>query len=284
MTNAAGRLDPDRWALVTDGRAHLRATDLSECVDVHEVADDVFAATCHDGSPGRLFGGQVAAQATVAAGRTVAAAALHAVHADFLRPGRSAQPVTYTVHRIRDSRAFHSRRVEATQGGRTILELTASFHGPETGPEVLPAIPDVGPPDGLRSFTAGPVELRVVPSAEDVLRVWLRATRPMPDDPLLQAAGLVYATDLTMTGAVQYARGEQPFGPWPLHSASLDHSVHLHGELRMNGWLLHDHASALATAGRGQAHGRVFARSGALVATTSQQMLLRPVTADRDLS
>jgi acyl-CoA thioesterase-2 len=187
------------------------------------------------GGQGRLFGGLVAAQSVVAAGRTVAEGALHSLHAYFLRPGRHRVPIRFVVDRIRDGRTFTTRRVVAHQGGEAIFNLAASFARPESGISHQDAMPDAPAPDGLEDWEDvrartlgspaqrrpdGPVEIRVCdPDDPDPAvkqtpykRIWMRPRGPLPEDPLVHAAVLVYASDRTLLSTAARPHGLSPCG------------------------------------------------------------------------
>jgi acyl-CoA thioesterase-2 len=242
---------------------------------------------------GRLFGGLVAAQAALAACRTVDGAALHSLHAYFLRPGRHGEPIAFAVHRIHDGRTFHTRRVVAEQAGEAIFTLGASFASPEEGiahQEV--AMPDAPPPESalpweeMRRRMLGHAPPR--PEALDVRvcdpddpegrpqparrRIWLRPRGAMPEDPRLHAALIVYASDRALLSTAARPHGLR----WGQRTgASLDHALWLHRPARFDDWLLYAMESPVAHAARGLVHGALWDRSGALVASVAQEALIR---------
>lgn len=250
------------------------------------------------GSPGRgrgrLFGGLVAAQALVAAGRTADGGGPHSLHAYFLRPGSFAKSVRFWVERVRDGRTFATRRVTARQGDETILTLAASFAPPEEGIAHQDPAPEAPPPESLRDWdvvraerlgepappSGGPLELRACdPEAPEggVLlpprkRTWMRSRGPLPDDPLLHAAALVYASDRGLLGT-----GARPHGiPWRRRrAASLDHAVWLHRPPRFEGWLLYACESPVAHAARSLNLGAFYDAAGRRIATVVQEGLVR---------
>ncbi|OAR26597.1 hypothetical protein A8W25_28345 [Streptomyces sp. ERV7] len=251
-----------------------------------------------------VYGGHVAAQALAAAGRTVSAGlSAHSAHCFFLRPTLPTAPFDYRVERVRDSAAFATRRVYATQRGREVFALTASFHRPEPGLDHQDPMPPVPAPEGLATYEerltkafgevtqplGKPYELRFVgPLSFDVEsdpslassrnQVWVRAYGELPSgaDPdrerLLHDCLLVYVCDVTMLETVLLRHGVSWF-----HASgrSLDYTVWIHRPFRADDWLLCDLDTPVATAGRGLVLGRVFTREGVLVATLAQEGLLR---------
>lgn len=244
---------------------------------------------------GRLFGGLVAAQATVAAGRTAPERALHSLHAYFLRPGRHGAPIHFEVHRIREGRSFTTRRVVAEQGGEAVFNLSASFCVPESGIAHQDPMPVAPGPEGLvdwedhraaslgdpaRRRRDGPVEIRIcdpddpTPGAvqEPRRQVWLRPRGVLPEDPLLHAALLVYASDRTLLGTAARPHGL----PWGRRmAASLDHALWLHRPPRFDDWVLYVAESPVAHAARGLVLGAMFSRDGARLASVAQEGLIR---------
>jgi acyl-CoA thioesterase-2 len=264
-------------------------------LDLEAAGRDAFV-----GHPGRgqgaLFGGFVAAQAVVAAGRTVADRPLDSLHAYFLRPGRHAQPIRYTVQRVRDGRSFSTRAVVARQADTAILTLSANFatredgiaHQEEAppnapGPEGLPDWEDLraallGDPQKRRPD--GPVEVRVCdPDSPDPAvrlparrRVWLRPRGTAPEDPLLQAALVVYSSDRTLLRTAARPHG----ATWRLRvGASLDHAVWLHQPTRFDDWILYVSESPVAHGGRALLLGAMYRRDGARIASVAQEALVR---------
>src|SRR5689334_14244996 len=120
-------------------------------LDLEELELNIFRGVSPKEDMQRVFGGQVAGQALVAASRTVEAGRVHSFHSYFLRPGDPKVPIVYEVDRIRDGRSFTTRRVIAIQHGKAIFSLSASFQQPEPGIDHAEAMPDVPPPDELPS-------------------------------------------------------------------------------------------------------------------------------------
>ncbi|MBE9373210.1 thioesterase family protein [Saccharopolyspora sp. HNM0983] len=247
----------------------------------------------------RLFGGLLLGQSLVAAGRTVAdGRPVHSLHALFLRPADPQLPVDYAVERIRDGGATSARRVSAFQDGAEVSTALVSFQRTRDGVRHAPAPPPVPPPEDLlplheRAAAARlpewwslprPVELRhaddppyppPVPAREgDRHRVWLRSAAKLPDEPLVHAAALAYASDMTLLEPVFLRHGLDRHEP-DLRLASLDHAMWFHRPLGADEWLLYDQDCPLAEGGRVLARGGVFDRAGEQVATVAQEGLLR---------
>ena len=254
----------------------------------------------------RVFGGQVAGQALVAAGRTVDPTRfVHSLHGYFVRPGDPTVPIRYQVENIRDGRSFSVRRSVAYQHDLPIFLMSASFHRVEEGldhqapppadlppPEELPTMADrlARYPErlGIWSRIPRPIDARYVGEpgwvrpgnrTPDVhQRVWMRIDGKLPDDALLHACALTYASDLTLLDSVLSVHGEV-WGPGGVVGASLDHALWLHRPFRADEWFLYDCFSPSAAGSRGLATGRMFARDGRHIATAVQEGLLRRVGA-----
>ena len=276
---------------------------LVELLALEAIEVDVFRGLSADDDHQRVFGGQVAGQALVAAGRTVARGAVHSLHAYFLRPGDPAVPILYQVDRIRDGRSFTTRRVVAVQHGRAIFNLSASFHVEEPGPDHQVPMPDVADPDSLPTFAEqlapwrdrlGPahdrgraIDVRYVtthPFAREAewglpacQRVWMRADGDLPDDPLLHACVVAYASDLTLLDTTLSPHGISALSAPGTMLASLDHAMWFHRPFRADHWLLYEQESPSAHGARGFARGSIFARAGALAVSVAQEGLVRPV-------
>jgi acyl-CoA thioesterase II len=271
--------------------------DLVALLDLERLELNLFRGVSPPERPTRVFGGQVAGQAMVAAGRTVdAARAVHSLHAYFVRPGDPRVPIVYEVERVRDGRSFTTRRVLAVQHGETIFALSASFQLAQDGLEHTdPPLTGVPAPDDLpdlatwlrhgEGYLAGqprPLDLRFVeppfwssqrgPATDAPLRVWMRADGTLPDDPLLHVCLLTYASDLTLLGSV-LVRHPRELGR--IGMASLDHAMWFHHEFRADEWLLYECRSPSASGARGLAEGRFFTRDGRLVVTAVQEGMVR---------
>jgi acyl-CoA thioesterase II len=251
----------------------------------------------------RVFGGQVAGQALMAAGRTVARGQVHSLHAYFLRPGDPTIPILYQVDPIRDGRSFTTRRVVAIQHGEAIFTMAASFHEDERGPEHQISMPDVPAPEDLPSlqelleplrdkvenldrwfFLPHPIEQRSVDQSlpwerrqvvgEPRQQIWIRTDGALPDDPLLHACIAAYASDMSLFDTILLSHVVD-WSPGAFMGASLDHCMWFHRRVRIDDWLLYDTDSPIAHGARGLARGFLFDRSGELVVSVVQEGLTR---------
>ena len=279
--------------------------DLVDMLDLERLEVNLFRGVSLEEGRTRVFGGQVLAQALVAAGRTVdSEIPVHSLHAYFLRPGDPETPIVFDVDRIRDGRSFVTRRVVAIQHGRAIFNMASSFHVVEDGPEHSDPMPDVPDPEDVpatprpewkppgrldRSAAEWrkeqPIEMRFVgtpswartePSAADQ-DLWLRAVGTLPDDPMLHAAVVAYASDfmLLSTATLPHTTG---WGHEKFMTASLDHVMWFHRPCRADEWLLYHCHSPAAAHARGLSLGGIFRRDGLQCITIAQEGLLRPVS------
>ncbi len=275
---------------------------LVDVLDLEQIELDIYRGRSPSDRRQRVFGGQVAGQALVAAGRTVPAERpVHSLHAYFIRPGDPAVPIVYLVDRVRDGRSFTTRRVSAIQHGKTIFILSASFHHAEPGPAHAAPMPQVPPPESVlpagerlaklpdaplrRLFKDNPIDLRVIgpltyeaqldPSLRtDRNLVWLRADGELPDDPLLHVCLMTYASDMTLLDTVLLRHGLS-WADGHTSGASLDHAMWFHRPFRADRWLLYAQDSPAAGGARGLARGEVFTREGDLVVSVVQEGLIR---------
>ena len=280
------------------------ADALVHLLDLEQVEGTIFRGrTAQTGLP-RVFGGQVAAQALVAAGRTVPTdRPVHSLHAYFLRPGDPSVPIVYEVDLIRDGRSFTTRRVVAIQHGEAIFHLSASFHVAETGLEHQVDMPDAPDPESLPTFAQRlgpyaeeigerfellrPIDFRYVGAPpitiaggevrEPRQQVWLRTDGELPNDPLLHVCAVTFASDFTLLDSVLLAHGKS-WGRGEIRGASLDHAMWFHRPFRADEWLLYDQESATASGGRGLARGHLFGADGRLLVSVVQEGLLRVLT------
>jgi acyl-CoA thioesterase II len=250
----------------------------------------------------RVFGGQVIGQALVAAYRTVDGRAAHSLHGYFLRPGDPSVPIIYEVDRIRDGGSFSTRRVVAIQHGHAIFSMAASFHKREAGLSHQIGMPEVPPPEELaseaelKSFLIDrvppqvraywererPIEIRPVDFSRylstekraPAQQVWIKATGTLGDDLALNQCVLAYASDFTLLDTALIAHGRFVFDR-SLMLASLDHAIWFHRSFRADDWLLYAQDSPSSGAGRAFCRGSLFTRSGELVASTTQEGLVR---------
>jgi acyl-CoA thioesterase-2 len=281
--------------------------ELLALLELEALEVNLFRGLSPDEDRQRVFGGQVAAQALVAAGRTVGDdRGVHSLHSYFLRPGDPNVPIIYDVDRIRDGKSFTTRRVVAIQHGRAIFNLAASFQIAEVGPNHQDVMPEVPDPDVLPTFKARiepyldrlgpdfaewlvrerPIDSRPVedprwldpkprPPEQDV---WIKANGALPDDPLTHACVVAYASDLSLLDtamlphAVSYKEDQYMI-------ASLDHAMWFHRPFRADEWLLYHQKSPSASGARGLAQGNIFCRDGTLAVTVIQEGLIRPLGA-----
>lgn len=296
-------METSRPPLAADGVPHGQpALDgLLTLLDLERVDDDIYRGFSPARSPIRVFGGQVASQALVAAGRTVPAdRRVHSLHAYFIRGGDPGVPIIYTVDRVRDGRSFTTRRITAVQHGKAIFTLSASFQVDEPGFEHADEMPGVPDPETLPTYgermaelgdranqwarLERPIDIRYVTEPAWISRdrgpreahnqVWMRADGRMPDDGLSQVCVLAFASDMTLLDAL-LARHGMYWGTDPVIGASLDHAMWFHRPFRADEWFLYDCGSPTAAGGRGLATGRFFSRDGRLIATVVQEGLFR---------
>jgi acyl-CoA thioesterase-2 len=274
---------------------------LIDLLDLEQIEEDIFRGLSSASRMQRVFGGQVAGQALVAAGRTVPAdRPVHSLHSYFLRPGDPSVPIVYEVDRLRDGRSFTTRRTMAIQHGKAIFSLSASFQLEQPGIEHQPEMPDAPDPETLPTFDeriAGvpgvseffrdrprPIDMRYVddPTWEQRAngprdgphRVWMRANGTLPDDPLLHVCVLTFASDMTLLDSVLIRHGLAP-GLDPVNMASLDHAMWFQRRFRADEWFLYSTHSPTAAGGRGLATGRFFAQDGTHLVSVVQEGMIR---------
>jgi acyl-CoA thioesterase II len=276
---------------------------LVRLLDLEAVEVDIFRGVSPQVSQQRVFGGQVAGQALVAAGRTVPPERpVHSLHAYFIRPGDPSVPIVYLVDRIRDGVSFTTRRVVAVQHGKAIFNLSASFHRVEPGLEHQGTMPSVPAPETLPTLAerhgqeealervrrvSMPIDLRYIDDPPWVARggpkraprsqVWMRAAGVLPDDQLVHVCALTYASDMTLLDSVLVHHG-LAWGAEGLRGASLDHAMWFHRPFRADEWLLYESESPSASGALGLAAGRIWSRDGRHVASVVQEGLLRVIS------
>lgn len=278
---------------------YTEKTGFVERLTLEQVDRDIFTGRCHAGSPQRAFGGQVAAQALVAAGRTVddPTRVVHSLHGYFLRPGRTHDPIVYLVDRPRDGRSFSTRRVKAVQYGEVIFTMSASFALHDQGPEHQFAMPEAPAPETLDPFTLlidtesgdsddwpekSLLDIRFVDTDREGPPVygqpqrmtWLRTTQPLPDDQRIHVCALTYFSDLTLVGTALSPTGGREKNP-DLMLASIDHAMWFHKPFRADEWLLFVQNTPVAHGGHGLASGVFFTQDGQLIASAAQEVLMR---------
>jgi len=256
-------------------------TDLASLLELEPVKPDAFLGAGPVLGWGRIYGGQVVAQALRAAVLTVEADRHpHSLHAYFVRAGDEHEPVLYEVDRVRDGRSFVTRQVVAYQAGGAILNLIASFQHHEAGEDVQA----VHPPAGIarpEALTPAPTDLffdhRIVHAErtpEPAQLSWMRVAESLPEDPAVHACALAYLTDEDLLGValLPHSLG----GDWErMMTASLDHAVWFHRPVAATDWLLFDVRGHGVANGRGMALARVFDERGVHVATVAQEGLGR---------
>jgi acyl-CoA thioesterase-2 len=282
---------------------------LLDLLNVKDHGGDRFEGARKIGGVGRVFGGQVIGQALASAERTVPDdRPVHSLHAYFLRGGDEDHGIDFRVERDLDGGSFSNRRVVASQLGKPILNMVASFHKQEEGRYHAEAMPDVAGPDGLASeaelrakfadrmterqrqimLQPRPIELRPIESRhwmgggpqEPKAHTWFRSVAALPDDPRTHRAVLAYASDMTLLGTstlphdISWSKGN-------IMGASLDHAIWFHDDFRADEWLLYACDSPWAGRARGFNRGRIYTQDGRLVASVAQEGLIRPVAPKR---
>jgi acyl-CoA thioesterase-2 len=273
-------------------------------LDLELLEVNIFRGASQDIGSGRVYGGQVLAQALVAAGRTVEPGRIaHSLHSYFILPGDHDAPIVYFVERLRDGKSFTTRRVTAIQHGRAIFEMSASFQVTEPGIEHQMGLPDVPPPEELvsdiermraqldrlpervRTFYTRerPFDWRSVdpgdplqPEPRPARRyAWFRAAAPLgSDDPLLHQGVLAYASDYGLLGTAMLPHA-LTFTTPGMQAATLDHAMWFHRPFRADEWLLYATESPSASGARGFTRASVFTQDGRLVASAVQEGLIR---------
>lgn len=278
--------------------------ELVELLSLEKIEANLFRGQSQDLGWGTVYGGQVLGQALSAAVQTVPEdRSVHSLHAYFLRPGDVSLPIVYDVDRIRDGRSFTTRRVVAIQKGKPIFNLSASFQITESGFSHQSAAPEATDPEELlteqervqkfydrvpkflkeRALVERPFEIRAVdptddpiaPSAtEPVSQHWLKTTGPLRDSPALHQFLLAYASDFSFLTTSMRPHGVSWLTPG-IQVASVDHAMWFHRPFRVDQWLLHSVESTSASGARGYVRGQIFDQKGNLVASTSQEGLIR---------
>jgi acyl-CoA thioesterase-2 len=280
--------------------------ELLSLLELEALEVNLFRGLSPDEDRQRVFGGQVAAQALVAAGRTVGSdRPVHSLHAYFLRPGDPNIPIVYEVDRIRDGKSFTTRRVVAVQHGRAIFNLAASFQIIEPGPDHQMTMPSVPDPDELPTWQQRvepyldrlgpdlaqwlvrerPIDSRPVDDPrwldptprEPQQNVWIRSNGKLPEAPLIHECVVAYASDLTLLDTAMFPHAisytEQQY-----MIASLDHAMWFHRPFRADEWLLYHQTSPTTSRARGLAQGSIFCRDGTRAITVIQEGLIRPIS------
>ena len=271
-----------------------------QILDLDQVDEDTFTGQSLSQLHGRVYGGQVLAQAIIAAVRTVEPTRMiHSLHGYFLRPGDLNEPITFAVERLRDGRSFSARRTHAIQFGKPILSMIASFQEDQPGLEHQDEMPKVPAPEELDSSVAifgaldhpiakffyrnGAFDMRHVqqplftgpaPKKQGVQAMWLRARTEVPTDQATQRALLAFACDQVMLEPIMRTHGLSWVTP-NASIASLDHAMWWHRDVDLNEWLLFSQETPSGQGGRGLGTAKVFSRDGELLATIAQEGMLR---------
>ncbi len=277
-------------------------------LDLEELDNDQYRGVSLFEDWNRVYGGQVLAQALVAAIRTVHKDRLvHSLHGYFLLGGDPKNPITYHVDRARDGTSFSTRHVRAVQHGRTIFIMSASFHKAEEGYDHQSEMPDVPPPEKLKSASdlfamvidrlpenmrrywsrPQPIEMRPIDLSRYLKRekrepkqnFWMKAAGSLPDDLRIHQALLAYVSDFTLLDTALIAHAKLLFDS-DIQLASLDHAMWFHRPCRLDDWLLYAEDSPSAYGARGFCRGQIFTRDGKLAASTAQEGLTRPRSTD----
>ncbi|MFE5967906.1 acyl-CoA thioesterase [Streptomyces sp. NPDC056463] len=282
---------------------HAALDDLLDLLDLERIEQDIFRGQSRPSIVPRVFGGQVAAQALVAAGRTVPEdRPAHSLHAYFLRAGDPGAPIVYNVDRIRDGRSFTTRRVVAVQHGQPIFHLSASFQTYEEGldhqydrpaapnPESLPTPAEMLPRHLPREVADRLIEARaavdlryadtppwgsVGEPREPRSQVWFRTNGKLADDPLLHVVLATYVSDMTLLDSILLAHGRGGWAVGDVVGASLDHAMWFHRPFRADEWLLYDQESPSASGGRGLGQARIYTQDGRLAISVIQEGVVR---------
>lgn len=280
-------------------------SELIELLSLERLEDNLFRGQSRDIGTKYVFGGQVLGQALSACQATIdAQRAAHSLHAYFLKAGNVEAPIVYQVDRTRDGGSFSVRRVTAVQHGEPIFVLACSFQREETGGTHQLSMPEVPAPEDIEPAATvpddvlgqlptkvqrwlsrqGPFEFRHVyprdelkpPKRPPYQQVWFRLSERVGDAPELHRALLAYASDFHLLGTATFPHGISYYHP-NVQMASLDHALWFHRPFRADDWLLYSIDSPSAQGARGLARGQIFDRSGALVASTAQEGLIRVV-------
>jgi acyl-CoA thioesterase-2 len=269
-------------------------------MDLNKVEDRLFSAPAAPEKSGRMYGGQFLAQAIGAAcASTDPDRDIHSLHGYFLKAGDVDHPVDLHVEKVRDGRSFSSRVVRALQSGKELFRMMASFHVPEEGDVYSGArMPEVPPPEEVpltyNAYSrqvgeaddwdgeARPMDLRYInppssPPGQAIVEpqlVWVRINEALDDLWPIHFAGLAYLSDSTLVDHVVLPHGRRWQDP-ALNGASLDHAMWFHHRARADEWLLFDQQVLETGHGRGLAQGRLFDRSGRLVANCVQEGMIR---------
>ena len=273
--------------------------------NLEKIDRDIFSWNGKNVGYKRIFGGQVMAQTLIAAYKTVNVEHFaHSFHSYFIRPGNMEKPITFTVDRIRDGKSFTTRSVKAIQDAEVIFNCSISFQKREKGLEHQVDMPDVPEPETLKSeqelredilkelkmkkedmpmfFRQQEIEMRPVEKQNyfkpermpPYKNTWIKNEGKLPDDQVIQQAFLLYISDMGLLGAANNSVGVN-FLTKNLQNASLDHAMWFHRKLDLNGWFLYTIESPITRNARGFSRGSIFSRDGKLIASCTQEGLIR---------
>ena len=283
--------------------AQQSINDLIELLDLEEIEKNHYRATSPNDGWQRVYGGQVIGQALVAASRTVPEERhAHSLHGYFLRPGDTQFPILYTVDRIRDGRSFTTRRVVAIQHGKPIFNMSISFQVDETGFDHQLPMPEAPRPDTLQderdlrrewakqvpeefaeSFDRDrPIDIRPVapldifqPEKRPPFQMcWMKSRERLPDNQRLHQCVLAYLSDWSLLDTAMLPHAVS-FTQTKMQVASLDHAMWFHRPFRADEWLLYVQDSPSANGARGLNRGLIYDEAGVLVASATQEGLIR---------
>ncbi|WP_305091561.1 acyl-CoA thioesterase II [Prescottella sp. R16] len=289
---------------MSDPGTVVRSADLEtllSVLDLEQIGDDTYRGRHPNESGSRTFGGQLVAQALVAADRTVDGdRPIHAINAHFIRGGNVKAPIEYRVERHRDGRAFANRQVTAYQDGNVVFSMFAAFQDGAGGLEHGVDMPDVPAPEDCLSFddhivgyeeklphfveALHPMQMRyanpptwVLKDSEQRLphnRVWIRTDGDLPDTPWVHSAALAYASDTTVLDSILTTHGLS-WGLDRIVAATVNHSIWFHRPFRFDEWALYATESPVASGSRGLGRGHFFDRTGEVIATVVQEGVIR---------
>jgi acyl-CoA thioesterase II len=278
---------------------------LLRALDLQRLGDDRFGVPSE---PARdldhVYGGQLLAQALVAAATTVSGKDPHALHAAFVKAGTPGRSLELVVDRVRDGRSMSTRHVTVLEEDRPLLVALVSFHDNGTEPDVASSAPDLAPPEGMPMLQhwarelvpeqrshgrhwiehPPPIEFRIGeapaflggPSASTMRSHWMRVPRDVGGEQLLHTALLAYASDFFLMDMVFRAHPAGA-GPGKSNGLSLDHAIWFHRPVRFDRWHLYTQQALAIVGDRGLARGSIHDADGRLAATVMQEVLVRPV-------
>lgn len=276
--------------------------ELRSVLELEKIEDNLYRGQSYRTPWGRVFGGQVVAQSIHAAQLTAPDdRQLHSMHAYFLLAGDIDLPIVYDVERVRDGGSYTTRRVKAIQKGRAIFSMEASFQVPEEGFSHQLAMPNVPPPEGLKTDREigesireqapdiyrltrleRPIECRptdgadqyTADNAEAKQNIWIKALGSLPDSDRMHQVALSYVSDYNLL-ATALLPHRKKLNNQQVFLASLDHAMWFHRPFRFDDWLLYSMESPNAGSARGFSRGNIFTRDGQLVASVAQEGLIR---------